>query len=322
MASITYSLATYSILSLEPIQKISSDLRWIDIVEELILEKKVKDSDEVYLNGWMAYQFDPEKNRITSEPISSSRIKDGKVLVSTYLVVKPKPIPNEIYEIIEDNNTPKVVKKLLMKVYSKSIFNDFIFVEGNPKLWVVIPTKDTDWIVENILNPTFGERFTVNYANEVQIPMDLLLWLMFKVKKRNNGNLGIMRINRLVNYGAMVRGTGKLDVEDEEVESNLFTQISAGIGNDCEHLMMSIYYKGRDYTFFLYEGTGKFCPVWNAFQPLNTGSYKMDRVLDVITIATEIIPAIVREYRNDINWSQEKINIFQQELSEAKNKLP
>ena len=323
MASITYSQAAYSIISLKSFQEISTDIDVFEIITNLILKNKIQNSSEIYSKGWMAYQFDPTKDRITSEPIEIIEIGKREVLVVTHLSVEPKPYPKKISNIIQNEDIDKDIKEILMKEYSKSFFNDVIFIKKNPEVWIIIPTDKTDWFIEHILNPTFGELFTFNYIDKVHIPIDLLEWLLLKIKKRKNGALNKMKIINVIDYRANTRGTiGNLDIEIENVENNLFTQLSVGIRNVCRHVLMTVSYNNREYTFFLPEGMGKFQPFWSYFKSLGTGSYKMDRVADLIIIALEIIPHIVSEYRKDNNWQNERNEIFEQELTEAKEKIP
>jgi hypothetical protein len=293
------------------------------VVKDLIVKNRIRNTSEVYLKGWMAYQFDPSKNRITSGPIEKVKIAKRNVIISTYLNVTPKPYPEEVSKVIRDENVGESVRETLMRIYSNKIFSDCIFVLQNPDIKVIVPKHDVDKIIEHVLNPTFGARFSMNFVSELQVPVDLLQWLTFKVKKRRDGALNEMIVTNLSDYGAFVRGrAGELDVKIKDVENDLFAQISVGIRNECRSILVTISFKEREYTFFLREGMGKFRPLWSSFRSQDSGNYRMDRIRDVITIALEIIPNIVREYRNDTNWPDERNDIFEEELSKAKEKIP
>jgi hypothetical protein len=296
--------------------------KMLEIVEALIEKRKIKSFSNNDLKGWTAFQFEKSKDRVASTPISSGKIENG--LVATHILVKPRPYPKEIAELIEDQSIPIGVKRILMKIYSLRYVDDIIFVSsGNPIK--VILTGDRDSIQNNILIPTFGDEFYVIENKKMQITSDLLLWLMFKIKSRNNGILGNMTITMIDDYGASARQrAGNLDCEIENVEKNPLAQISAGVGNDSKKIKMTISYNNREYTFYLYQGMGIFQPVWSAFTAVENEDYNpvREKIGDLQIMALEIIPNIVQEFDKDERWEQEKDTILSEELSDAKSRLP
>jgi len=319
MASIKHHQAKYSVLSSTSRSREKSSEEMLKAVEGLISERRIDNFDIVDLKGWLAFQFDARESRIIQEPISKGRIKDG--LVATHLETKPIPYPEEISKIIRDQNISFEVKRALMEHFSRKFFNDFIFVEQPDHLKIIMPTENTEWVTNRILVPAIGKEFSIKDVDTMHVPFDLLLWLVFKIKKRMNGNLQKMEITSIEDYSAFARGAaGNLAVEIDDAERNLFTQISAGKKIQCIMVGSVISYKNRDYPFCLYEG-GVFQPIWRNFERLRAKNYISQRIIDVQKIALEIIPQIVEEYRNDTDWPDERDDILREELTDAKKRL-
>lgn len=321
MVTIRYSKASYSVVLLEPKGKIEKG-KMLETIETLIEKRKIKSFSKNDVKGWTAFQFEKIKGRIASASISSGRIENG--LVATHILVKPRLYPNVIAKLIENPEIPLEVKKILMEIYSLRFTDDIIFILGGNPIKVII-AGDPDSIKNDILVPTFGDKFTITENKKVQITPDLLLWLIFKIKKRNNGNLGNMNITMIDDYVASARQTaGSLDMEIENVEGNLFAQISAGLRNDSKKIKMTISFNNREYTFNLYQGMGSFQPIWSLFTAKEKEDYNpiREKIDDLIIMALEIVPHIVQEFSNDKRWEQERESILLEELSDAKSRLP
>lgn len=321
MASIRYAQARYSTLLFEPIEKISSDIDPIDLIENCIKERQIKDFNEVDLRGWVAFQFDVKKSRLIHDPLSVGRIDNG--LVSTHVSFIPKPLPPEISDLIKSEDIPPEIKNYIAKMTRKQILDDFIFVKHGKKLKTIIPKDDPDKLVKYILIPTLGEEFEITSDTEVQITADMLQWLVWKVKKRQDGDLGKMRITMVDIYRSIERMGRHRDmtVDRVDVENETFAQLSVGLRDECNEIKLNISYNGRDYPFYLYIG-GVFYPIWHEFESMGTENPTLEKIMDVLTISLDIIPHIISEYRKDAVWKTERDRIYQQELSDGKNKLP
>lgn len=275
--------------------------------------------------GFIPYQFEMGSSIDLNASIEDSKINE-MLIVRHYekRLKKGKINPLGLQSLLDNENLSNTEKEILDKFLTSNFYNifnqDFIFIPGND-FTVVFPAKDRDDIIQYVLNPYFEDFFEFNLDPKGRkITQDVLEWLVWKVKRQDNGFVGqFLIMNGIEAYDSPARlndGDHKIIVDG--IEENLHAMVAMICDERCKGVKLSITYKGDKFCFGLFP-EGSYNPVWGSV-PRYDEDNRINKILVLKKISKEIIPYIHDQYIKDKpNWDSQKVQIVNDILTEVKN---
>lgn len=282
---------------------------------EILHKNKVANLFEV-TEGFVPYQFEPHLPIDVSVDIKNSKVKE-KLVVKHYdhSMKKSKNFPEGIQELFDSPEIPDDTKKLIQKYLYKDVYNtllqDYIFVPGKT-IRVIFPAEDKNRVLEYQLMHYFSNLFEFDIDTKVRrITQDVLKWLVWKIKKYNNGVLGDrLLIEEIKMYHSCAHlNEGEMKVSTDKTEGNIFANLSMVLGQPCKGIEVQLFYEDEEFRFTLFPD-GIYSPVWSSTKFKGHENNRINRILILEKISLEIIPYIYDQYITDKpNWDSLQENI-------------
>lgn len=286
-------------------------------VIKILLKNRIVDLSKV-AEGFVPYQFESRLPIDVSKDIIDSKVQE-KLVVKYYdrNIKKSKDFPEGLQQLFASSEVPEDTKKLIQKYLNKDVYNiflqDFIFVPGE-SIKVIFPAEDKNNVLEYQLMRYFSDLFEFDIDIKVRkITQDVLKWLVWKIKKYNDGIVGDrLLIEEIKMYNSCAHlNEGEMKVSIEKTESNVFANLSMVLGQPCRGIELKLFYQEEEFCFTLFPD-GIYSPVWSLTKFKGNENNRINRILILEKISLEIIPYIYDQYIIDKpNW-----DLLQDEIAE------
>jgi len=283
---------------------------------EILHENKVEDLFAV-TEGFVPYQFESHLPIDVSMDIKDSKVKE-KLVVKHYEknIKRSKDFPEGLQNLFDSPEIPTDTKQLIQKYLNKDVYNiflqDYIFVPGET-IKVIFPAEDKNSVLEHQLMRYFSNLFEFDIDIKARrITQDVLKWLVWKIKKYDNGVLGDrLLIEEVKMYNSCAHlNEGEMKVSTDKTEGNVFANLSMVLGQPCKGIGIKLFYDDEEFNFTLFPD-GMYSPVWSLTKFKAHENNRVNRILILEKISLEIIPYIYDQYIKDkSNWDslQDKIS--------------
>lgn len=290
---------------------------------EILHENKVKDLFEI-TEGFVPYQFESHLPINVSVDIKDSKVKEKLVVKYYNREIKKKEFPEGLQNLFDSTELTDDAKKIIQKYLNKDMYNiflqDYIFVPGET-IKVIFPAENKNSVLEYQLMRYFNNLFEFDIDIKVRrITQDVLKWLVWKIKKLDNGILGDrILIEEIKMYNSCAHlNEGEMKVSTEKTEGNIYAKVSMVLGQPCKGIEIKLFYQDEEFDFTLFPD-GMYSPIWSLTKYRGHENNRINRILILEKISLEIIPYIYDQYIIDKpNWDlvQDKIaDDAQDELS-------
>lgn len=297
----------------------------------ILSKNKVRNLSDI-TKGFVPFQFERGVPINITEPIENSNVRN--MLVVTHYEKKKmskKKMSNNLQKDYEGIlNSPDVsedMKHVLENFFEDSYFltfvQDFIFIQGD-RMTLLFPANDRDNVVKYNLNPYFENLFEFNLDPIVRkITQDLLKWLVWKVKRYDDGYLDeSLQIEEVQMYDSSAHfNSGELKIKFEGIEDNIYAMLSMASDERCQSLELTVIFLENKFHFVLFP-EGGYIPVWKDISLKEDENNNSNRVLILEKISKEIIPHIYKCYQENLEeWNSIKPQIQDEIMGEVKQNL-
>jgi hypothetical protein len=177
-----------------------------------------------------------------------------------------------------------------------------------------LPSNDIEDTLKFKLKPYIEDFFEIDPDPIVRkITQDTLEWIVWKVKQKNNGDMGDIQIEEIGFYNTSAWGNaGNLTIKIDGVEENVHAKASMLDESRCKEIILTLIYDDKRYKFLL-TPEGKYSLIMDGTTAYLTDNARANKIFALRDVSLKIIPYIYQKYEEDkITWDIEKPMIIKE----------